>query len=167
MRLRSVIAASTAVWSMTLAVTALVAAAPGAAELVRGAFAFRLDAGRPGTWGEAAGYFATNLRVVAAIHLAAWTRARSGPLGPLIDVVVGSTVTINAAVVGAALGAYGVRALPWLVHLPLEWAALGVAVSAYAAGRREFLATSTLLRTLVSACVLLGAAATVEAFAVL
>ena len=151
-------------WAVTLCAALAAASLPGVAAALRDAFAFRLDAGRPATWAEAGDYFTANLRVISALLLAAAARARGGP-ATLLDVVVTLTALGNAGMVGAAIGAYGLPALPWLVHLPLEWAALGVVLSAYGCGRHRLLTLRALGTAAVAATLLLLAAAATEAWA--
>lgn len=147
-------------YAVTLCAALATAWFPGFAAALRDAFAFRLNAGSQGTWAEAGTYFAANLRVVAALFLAAVARAHGAP-GLLLDAVVTLTTLGNAGMVGVAIGAYGFPALPWLVHLPLEWAALGVVLSAYGCARQCQLSPRALAMAAVAAtALLLGAAAT-------
>jgi hypothetical protein len=78
----------------------------------------------------------------------------------IADVVVAACMTANVVIVGAALGAYGVRLVPYLTQLPLEWAALALGSGSWLLQRRRRL---TLREGLVCfgliVVVLLGAAA--------
>lgn len=150
--------ASALLWGTTIAAALVVATLPGAAPALRDAFGFRLDAAEPGSMSDAASYFTTNLRVVAALMLAGWARSRCSGLAPLLDVLAGAVIVINAAIVGAALGAYGTPAVRWLPHLPLEWAAFALASTAYSAG----LSARTRLRAASVAAAALVLAAFVE-----
>ena len=55
---------------------------------------------------------------------------------PLLDALVALGLAVNAGLVGLALGAYGSALLPWLPHVPLEWAALAIGLAAYLRARR-------------------------------
>ena len=123
-----------ALWAVTLAPAAIVHASPDLAHDIRTALAFRLEP-TPGTLDDALGILGTNARVTAALLLAAVAVAGLAPLRPVLDVFVITIVVANAALVGIATGAYGPAALPWLVHLPLEWAALGTAAAEYTRAR--------------------------------
>ena len=158
-------AASAVLWAVTLLAALTIAGVPGGASTTRDAFAFRLTTGSPGTGADALAYFITNLRVVTAIFVAAWGRSRSGRVGLVIDVLVGLVVAVNAALVGAALGAYGLRAARWFPHLPLEWAALAVALCVYRTSRRRTLSVGAIGPSFVAAVVALIVASGLEAFA--
>lgn len=156
--------ATGALWVMTLVPAALVVAVPGAPAAVRDVLAFRLEEGQRSGVHEAVTYLTTNARVVAVILVCAWARSRTCA-GPLLDVVVAAIIGANVGLVGIALGAYGFSAVPWLVHLPVEWAALGVASAAYAAGRAHSLSTAEIAGPAGAAALLLAAAAMMEAWA--
>jgi hypothetical protein len=68
---------------------------------------------------------------------------------------------MNAALVGAALGAHGTTAVPWLVHLPLEWTALALTATHYAGSRKA----GATLGPVANVAGLLTAAALVESYA--
>ena len=165
MTVREVARASALLWGATLVAALVVAAIPGAPSSVRRAFAFGFEAAEAGTWADVGTYLSANLRVTAAILLASWARPRSGPAGLLLDIVVGAIAASNAAVVGVALGAYGARAIPWLVHLPLEWCALALALTCYLCGRRQTIRARTCVSRGIVVSVLLVWAAGAEAFA--
>lgn len=162
---RGVAAAAGLLWLATLLAGLLVAVVPGAAPAVRNAFAFRLDIASSGTWNEAVGYFTTNIRVLGAVLLAAWARMRIGVLARVLDIAVVTLVTANVGLVGAAVGAYGVAALPWLTHLPLEWAALATVVRCYVLAGSAKLTALVYGRHGVIGAVALAAAAAAETFA--
>ena len=149
---------------MTLAVAAIVAALPGAAPLLRDAFGFQPDVFVATSWSRSLDYFLTNVRCVMALLLAAWARPRSGSFAPALDLVAGATVTLNAAGVGLALGAYGLEAGERLVHLPIEWAALALATGAYVSHRRAPAPGLELAVIATRSCMLLAGAAVLEEF---
>ena len=79
--------------------------------------------------------------------------------------LVAGAVTANAALVGAALGAYGTRLLPYVPQLPLEWLALAGGAAGWAAQRS---ASDRRARTLAAGVVVAAvlAAAALESYAV-
>ena len=123
-----------ALWGATVVPAAVVHASPELAHDVRTALAFRFEP-RPGTLNEALGILGTNARVTATLLLAAFAVTRAPVVRPALDALVAVVVLTNATVVGVAIGAYGKAALPWLVHLPVEWGALATATAAYARSR--------------------------------
>lgn len=163
MTARDAVRAIVLLWAATVAVVLVTAVLPGRASATRGAFGFQLDAAPPGTWTDASSYFTANLRVIAALLLAAWARPRSGPLRRPLDVLVATMAVVNTSFVGAAVGAYGFDLIPRLAHLPLEWAAVGVGLAAYG-WRGGTVSCATLLRVGLVATVLLAVAAVTEAF---
>lgn len=162
---RDFLYATTLIWAATIAAALAVALVPRAATAAREAFGFTLHAPLAGSWSDVATYFVANLRVVAAVFLASWARPRCGRLRPALDALVALTAAVNAGVLGAAIGAYGSRLVPSLLHVPLEWAALAAALGTYRASRRIALSLSCMLAGGVAAGVLLVAAAVVEVFA--
>jgi hypothetical protein len=109
-----------------------------------------------------------NLRVLAAplvLTTARWHRSRvTRTLG---DAIVLADLVVTPFVVGAALGLHGTTLVPFLPHVPIEWAALSTTVAAWLSARRS---TSTSWRTIASyavvVVVLAAAAAIVETIAV-
>lgn len=107
----------------------LVAATPGLDDSAAHALAFRFDP-RPGTAREAAEIFTANARVASAILLLGVGANRRLFPAPAARLLAAGLLALNAVVVGAAIGAYGIASTAaWLVHLPLEWAALGVSAA--------------------------------------
>ena len=152
-----------AIWLATIAPAAAVHASPELAHDVRTALAFRLEP-RPGTLNEALGILATNARATAALLLTAIAVTGLPPLRPILDAFVTTIVVANAALVGIATGAYGAAAMPWLIHLPLEWTALGTATAAYAAARAGPTSPRALARAAALTTLLLIAAAATETY---
>lgn len=146
-----------ALWAATLSPAAIVFPSPQLAQGIRTALGFRLEP-TPGTLIEALNILGTNARVTATLFLAAVAVTGLPQLRPALDAFVAVLVLGNAALVGVAIGAYGTAALPWLVHLPLEWAALGTAASAYACARAG--PARFAVRTPATALLLVAAAAT-------
>ena len=119
-----------ALWATTLAIGAVVAAVPGLSASTRDALGLALEP-HPGSLGQAASILFTNARAVAFILVAGLVVAHVRWLARPLDAWVALTLALNATLVGAALGAYGRTALPWLVHLPLEWTALAISATEY------------------------------------
>lgn len=164
MTLRGVLRTYALVWGITLATAAIVAVVPGAAAATRDALQLRLEP-TAGDWRAALGYFTTNARVIAVIILAASARSQSGPLGWLLDALVAVVMVGNTSLVGAALGTYGSRAVPWLVHLPAEWAALAIAAHGFRHRRASLCSARAGFQQLAAAVLALAAAAVLESFA--
>lgn len=152
-----------ALWATTLAAAAVVGCVPGLAGATRDALGLALRP-HPGSLEQAATILATNARATALIFIAAAVAARLRPLRAPLDAWVIATLALNAMLVGAALGAHGTDAVPWLVHLPLEWAALARTATHYlhARGRRRRASTA---RSAAAVAALLVAAALVESYA--
>ena len=130
MTARTFARANALLWIPTLTLAALTAAAPGAAEAARDALAFELQP-YPGSLDEAWVIALTNARVVAAVLLAALAVAFAPLVRCFADIAVALILIPNIGLVGVAAGAYAHDAPRWLVHLPLEWAALACALASY------------------------------------
>lgn len=77
----------------------------------------------------------------------------------LADAVLLGCIFANTLPMGAALGAYGARLLPYIPQLPIEWAGLALGASAWLLQRRRALTVPEGLALLaLTACVLLCAA---------
>ena len=80
----------------------------------------------------------TNLRVLAAPFLLIAFRfhtTRSARAAG--DVIVGAILAANALHIGLAIGRWQARLIPYLPHLPLEYAAAVLATSAWLSARRR------------------------------
>jgi hypothetical protein len=126
-----------AVTLVAVALTALAVLALGLGDDARARFALTLPAPR-GTWAHAGDILLNNVRVTVLPLGAALLVARLPVAGRrVLDVVLIAVLALNAALVGAALGAYGwplARALA--PHGLLELAAFAIAGAAYTAARR-------------------------------
>ena len=72
----------------------------------------------------------SNLRVLAAPFLLAGLRFADTRLGRTAgDVIVAAITAYSTVTVGLALGRWGGTLVPYLPHLPLEWAALSASVA--------------------------------------
>jgi len=120
-----------------------------------------------GTPDEALSIFVHNMRVLAAPLILAAARWGTGRTTRAIgDAVVAATLLANPLLVGAALGRHGTELVPYLPHLPLEWAALSVATGAWLAARRLRLAAHTLVAYAAIATTLAIVAAVLETVAI-
>jgi hypothetical protein len=109
---------------------------------------------------------ANNSRVLAAPFLLSLLRFADTRAGRLVgDAIIAALAAFSAITVGIALGRWRGRLIPYLPHLPLEWAALITATAAWLlirAGRvhgRQLLALGSVT------AMLLCAAAAVETWA--
>ena len=172
---RSVLAVAAALTGATLAVAASVRTwwAPD----VRRALAFPF-AGIPADLDAAAAILANNARLLAAVFAAIlvaqspWLADRDARRGPLacgllaaVDTVLGLSVALNLALVGAALGAYGTR---WrsamLPHGPVELAAFAAALALYLRARRGPLPAARVVAVGAFSVAALAVAAVLETF---
>jgi hypothetical protein len=160
---RSTLAALHALLVLTAVVVALV---PGWAPAMRSAFglAFRPP---PPDLSTMLGYATANARPIVLLLLGAFVASRSAAGRCVFDLVVGAVLSVNVVLVGVALGAYGIGLVPWLLHLPLELAALATAAGAYRTARRATLPPTALLRSALISALLLVAAAFVETYVTL
>jgi len=155
-----------ALWGLTILAALFVAATPALAANVRDMLALPLTA-TPGSAGEALDILTTNARVLGAIALAALSARHARPLVPALDLLVVTLAAGNATLVGAAIGAHGPPAAPWLAHLPIEWAALATGLTGYCQARRPtHLPAHTTGVLIALTAILLTLGAIVESFAV-
>jgi hypothetical protein len=112
---------------------------PGASGLARAVLGLSLSGTRnpaPGA-GVAMGIAVNN------VFRGSWPLAL-GPLGAAGrrvtracgDLAVAGNVLVCAALVGAAVGGYGLRTLAFLAHVPLEWAGVAAGVAGWLVERR-------------------------------
>jgi hypothetical protein len=136
---RAWLAAYGAVWAATLASAAIVAVA----ELrpsVRHWLRLRLQAREtpPPSLGHVLALTAHNLPVAAWPLLLGAVGAHRHRLGRrTADALLVGCVAVNLVPVGAALGAYGPRLLPYLPQLPFEWAALAAGAASWITHRED------------------------------
>ncbi|MDQ4126324.1 MAG: hypothetical protein M3134_12125 [Actinomycetota bacterium] len=160
MNRRALVRATVLVWGSTVLAAIVVAAVPEAAADARDLLDFRLVEPASGTFWDAATYFTTNARVIAAVLLAGWARPQSEHAAPVLDVLVIGVVATNAGLVGVAAAAYGEAMVTRLAHLPAEWSALVIATSTYLQRRRT--GRGSLKAAALSATLLLALAAAIE-----
>ena len=119
-----------------------------------------------GSLADGVGIAGENLRVLAAPFLLWLLGAdKSRPVRRAADVVVAAVIAVNTIPVGIALGRWQGRLIPYVPQLPLEWAALITAVTAWLTIRTT---TATRHQVLVLAAVtaaLVLAAAALETWA--
>lgn len=116
-----------------------------------------------GSLSDALGILANNLRVLAAPFLLWLLRLRDSRVGRTIgDLIMLALAGASAITVGIALGRWRARLIPYLPHLPLEWAALTVATATWLLIRTGGASPRQLLALGSSVAVLVCAAAAVE-----
>ncbi len=104
-----------------------------------------------------------NLRVLAVPFLLAGLRFPASRLGRRSgDAIITGMVAASTIPVGSALGRWQERLVPYLPQLPLEWAALTVATSAWLAARHGQASVRELAVIGASTAVLLVGAAGLE-----
>jgi uncharacterized membrane protein SpoIIM required for sporulation len=148
-------------WSGTLLGAAAVAAIPPLARAVRHVLPVHLDgSGVSHTIGGGAGIAANNLAIAGSMLLMAAIAPRVGRKARIVgDILAVSIVARSALLVGAVLGSRTTDLLPYLPHLPLEWAGIGTAAGAWLYARRRPLTARQLATfTAVTVALLLGAA---------
>jgi hypothetical protein len=82
------------------------------------------------------------------------------------DALVAGWLAVNVLPVGAALGAYGTALLPYIPQVPLEWAGLALATSAWVAHRYQPNSPREALALLALMLMVLLSAGALEAYAV-
>lgn len=156
-----------ALWAVTLAAVAATAVVPGAAGYARDAIGATFTP-QPASWQQVADLWLHNTQV-AALPLVAVFAARYGRLPrAFFDVLLPVWLALNVAIVGVAIGGYGVaRTAPWLPHLPFELAAIAATLAAYTTLRRAARLQPRLIAAAAAAAVvLLAVAATLETYAI-
>lgn len=119
-----------------------------------------------GSLADALSILANNLRVLAVPFLLWLLRFADSRVGRLLgDLAVGVMVALSSVTVGIALGRWRARLIPYLPHLPLEWAALTVAVATWLVIRTGHAHATQLMALGSTVAVLLCAAAALETWA--
>jgi hypothetical protein len=151
-------------WLGTL--LAAIVAIPVAGE-VRSFMGLRLTTAPSGSAGMAALLATNNLRVAAVpLLLAALSNGRRRWLPIVGDLVVSASLTVNVALGGKALGAYGPRLVAYLPQWPLEWGGLALALTGWRRARRGRRDACELLLLAIGASMLISFAALLETYAV-
>lgn len=119
-----------------------------------------------GSLGDAASILQNNIRVLAAPFLAVAFGMPTSRLGRRAgDLTVGALTAASTIPVGVELGRWPGRLLPYLPQLPLEWAALALAVHAWVIARHDHLTIRQLAPLAVVVLGLLICAASLETWA--
>ena len=136
----------------------------GAGDEARELLGFRFD--RPGRHpGDAIGVAATNLRLVAAALVAAWSLRICPRLRLPLDITLAAVLALNTVAAGVALGAYGPRLLGAVApHGPVELAGFALAGGAYLAARAGQPGAGRLALAAGGAVVLVAAGAALETY---
>jgi len=151
-------------WIGTL--LAAVLAIPVAGQL-REVFGFRLTLAPAGTASMAALIAVNNIRAAAIpLLFAAMKTGRRRWLLLVGDVVVATSLAVNVALGGLALGAYGLPLLRYLPQWPLEWGGLALALAGWRRARRGQRDPCELALLALGAATLLCLAALLETYAV-
>jgi len=109
--------------------------------------------------------FAHNLPIAAwPMLLPPMGAHRSSRARRVADALVVVSLAGNALPVGAALGAYGVRVIPYLPQLPIEWAGLACGPAWWLLARRRALGARGTAVWLAITSALIAAAALVETY---
>lgn len=119
--------------------------------------------GRPG---EVLSIVANNMRVFGGplvLVATGWTVGRTRLLG---DLVLAAIAAGNVVVVGLALGRHRGELMPYLPHLPIEWAAFSVALACWIAHRGSRPGPRVVLPYAAAVLLLALGAAAVEVYAV-
>lgn len=147
---------------VTAASAAIVATVPGLAPCVR-TWLPRHDPRLAHNALQAASIAARNAALAGGVLIVVIGISRLGER-TVGDVVVAAFALRQTTVVGAAIGAYGPDLLPYLPHLPIEWAGVAVPVGAWLRARALPLSTRQVAGLGVAIAALLTVAAVVETF---
>jgi hypothetical protein len=124
--LHATIRSATALWSITAMATLAGAVDPGLA---------LAPAPHPSlnpTFGAWASIFTQNTRILSIPVLLSALGAQSYRAGRCLgDLAVLAVLALNGALVGIELGHWGLRLIPYLPQLPLEWLAVAIATSSW------------------------------------
>ncbi|RKQ90505.1 hypothetical protein C8N24_0310 [Solirubrobacter pauli] len=155
---RAVAAAYAALWALTLTAATIALLAGVAAQVTP-------DGQRGGNVSETLSILTTNARMAAVTIAAALLLRIVREWRLIFDLVLGVLYAFNAAVVGVAIAEHGPAILPWLAHLPIEWAAFAISAGAYLQARNAPPSWSLLARYAALAAVTLTLAAVIESYA--
>ena len=161
--LDAVVVACAVIWAATMISAAVVIAVPGAGADVASLIAAPRPTLTPSV-ATALGIGAHN------VPLALWPLLLPVVIGPagrwarVGDACVVVALALNGAVVGVALGAYGVPLLRYLPQLPFEWAAWAVGSGSWLLARQRPTSRRERLALALVAVLLLAGAAAVETF---
>jgi hypothetical protein len=118
-----------------------------------------------GSLGDAIGILQNNVRVLAAPFLLRLLKFPSSRLGRRAgDFLILMLAAGSAIPVGLELGRWRTELLPYVPQLPLEWAALAVAISAWLTARHDHACPHRLAVLATATALLLAGAASIEAW---
>lgn len=162
---RAWITAYATIWVFTLAAGALVYVLPGGPGLARQLLALKLTAAHnpPPTMGLVLSIATNNtLHAIWPLTLGPLGARRNRLTRTLADGAVLANLLVPGLLVGGALGGYGLRVLPYLPHVPIEWAGIASGTSGWLIEREQPMRTATRTGALLSSAGLLLCAALVE-----
>ena len=157
-----------ALLTLTLCLSAIVCITPGASTLARELLQLKLSAAvnPPPNIGMILSIVANN-----ALH-SAWPLTL-GLIAPrrrltrtLADSFVLANLLIPALLIGGALGGYGPRALPYLPHVPVEWAGIATGATGWMIERHTPLTPRERTTWIALTIALLTCAASIETYLV-
>jgi hypothetical protein len=134
--LRATVLCFAGLWAAVAAGAAATIAVPGAAGAARAALALHPGARAHPTLATVAALCVHNAVVALWPAALAATGVACVPVARrAFDACVTGSLVVNGGLVGTALAAYGLRLAPYLVQLPVEWAALAVGASVWFGAR--------------------------------
>lgn len=154
-----------ALWGLTVGIAALVWLAPGGASFARGVLSLTLSGAHnpPPSIGEVGSITTNNImHSVWPLSLGLLCVQRRRFTRLLADGAVFANLFVGALLVGGAVGGYGVQALEFLPHVPLEWAGIVVGTAGWVVERGRPLDWLARMFGLALAAILLGCAAVAE-----
>jgi hypothetical protein len=165
MPLGDFLAAYLGLWLVTGLAAGAAHSIGAARDLVASIYHPKLYAHSPADFGTIARRFADNATRGWPLALALAPYGRWAWAVGLADCLLAANLAVNAALVGGAVGLAGIGIAPYLLHLPMEWAALAVTVSGWLAARRGA-SRAVVVAHLGAFVALLLVAAAIETYAV-
>jgi hypothetical protein len=156
---------SLGVWTLTAAAALITAALPAAGQLARHELRLALVPASAPPVTRMLSVALTNAFAAGWPLLLALLDGPRRAIRAVHRALIALWLAVNVIPVGAAIGAYGARILPYLPHLPLEWTAVALALAGYlhARGRQE--PGRALLAPALGLTIVLIAAAALETYA--
>jgi hypothetical protein len=156
---------SLAVWTLTAAAALITAALPAVADLARHELRLALAPASPPPATRMLSVALTNAFAAGWPLLLALLDGPHRAIRAVHRALIVAWLAVNVIPVGAAIGAYGTRILPYLPQLPLEWTAIALALAGYLHARGRQAPSRALLAPALGLPVLLIAAAALETYA--
>jgi hypothetical protein len=157
--------ASLGVWTLTVAAALITAALPPVGALARGELRLALVPASAPSAARMLSVGATNAFAAGWPLLLALLDGPQRAVRAVHRALIAGWLAVNVIPVGAAIGAYGTRILPYLPHLPLEWTAVALALAGYLHARGRQAPGQALLAPALTLVVVLIAAAALETYA--